>query len=464
MKSESTVKGLKSRHVFIPTIIVIGFLFVSILISTIFIEKVTYEITTEMEKTSNIVSKISNVQSNSSKLSETMTSFVNNPLLPSNLLNRGALDAYYEEYTIEEKKPDNIIKSLKEYGIDEESLEYVTRATDSLKQMMKVQAHVLYLLDSIDEITIDSKYLDIVEKIELNDFEKSMPSEGKFSAANRYIQSRDDVLGIDYASLKGVLSTNLKDAISIVNQKSNVLINHLGNRVKMLRGILWTSISLIIIANIVFFIILLKKCILPIDRYTKKIDDNAHLEEEGALYETNLLARAYNSLLDRHKELEDKLRITAEMDALTNMPNRYSYSNAIKKEIENDKSSCVFLFDINNLKYVNDTYGHAAGDDLIVRSANCIKDCFGFATLKNCYRIGGDEFVAIIDNIKKEEINTYINTFKDKEKEYEVSISAGFAYSENVKEIGYEKLVMEADKDMYRNKNRIYKDDMKDFS
>lgn len=231
----------------------------------------------------------------------------------------------------------------------------------------------------------------------------------------------------------------------------------------MLRAILWTSISLILVANIIFFITLLKKCIFPIDRYTKKIDENAHLEETGALYETNLLAKAYNSLLDRHKELEDMLRITAEMDALTNMPNRYSYSNAIKHEIAADKSSCVFLFDINNLKYVNDTYGHAAGDDLIVRSANCIKDCFNFNALNNCYRIGGDEFVAIIDNIKKEDISLYVNRFKEKEKEYEVSIAAGFAYSENVRELGYEKLVMEADKDMYRNKNRIYKNNMKDF-
>ncbi len=463
MKSESKVKGLKSRHVFIPTIIIIGFLFISILISTIFIEKITYNITTEMEKTSNIVSKISNVQSNSSKLSETMTSFANNPLLPSNILNKNALDAYYEEYTIEEKKPDNIIKSLKEYGIDEESLEYVTMATDSLKQMMKVQAHVLYLLDSIDEITIDSKYLDIVEKIELTSYEKSMSSDAKFLAANRYIQASDDVLGINYAALKGVLSNNLKEATTIVNQKSNTLINYLGGRLRMLRAILWTSISLILVANIIFFITLLKKCIFPIDRYTKKIDENAHLEETGALYETNLLAKAYNSLLDRHKELEDMLRITAEMDALTNIPNRYSYSNAIKHEIAADKSSCVFLFDINNLKYVNDTYGHAAGDDLIVRSANCIKDCFNFNALNNCYRIGGDEFVAIIDNIKKEDISLYVNRFKEKEKEYEVSIAAGFAYSENVRELGYEKLVMEADKDMYRNKNRIYKNNMKDF-
>ena len=50
----------------------------------------------------------------------------------------------------------------------------------------------------------------------------------------------------------------------------------------------------------------------------------------------------------------------------------------------------VAVFDVNNLKYTNDTYGHAAGDRLIKDTADSVKDAF--SAIGRCYRIGGDEF------------------------------------------------------------------------
>ena len=49
------------------------------------------------------------------------------------------------------------------------------------------------------------------------------------------------------------------------------------------------------------------------------------------------------------------------------------------------------LYDVNNLKYVNDTYGHQSGDEMIRRVADTLLAHLG--SLGKCYRIGGDEFV-----------------------------------------------------------------------
>ena len=55
----------------------------------------------------------------------------------------------------------------------------------------------------------------------------------------------------------------------------------------------------------------------------------------------------------------------------------------------------VVMFDVNDLKYVNDTYGHDKGDALITTAAKIIKEAFG--ELGKCYRTGGDEFIAVLD-------------------------------------------------------------------
>ena len=127
----------------------------------------------------------------------------------------------------------------------------------------------------------------------------------------------------------------------------------------------------------------------------------------------------------------------------------------LKNQILDGRSVCVFLFDINNLKYVNDTFGHNKGDELIKSASECIKECFLDEEKKNCYRIGGDEFVAILDNIYEEDIEKLLTRFKVQQEVKNVSIAVGYSYSKNVLSIGYEKLIIDADTKMYENKNEM---------
>lgn len=79
-------------------------------------------------------------------------------------------------------------------------------------------------------------------------------------------------------------------------------------------------------------------------------------------------------------------------DVLTDFYNRTSFIEDTKK-INNEKAYGVMIaiFDMNNLKYINDIHGHINGDNAIIESANRIKNEFG--PFGKCYRIGGDEFV-----------------------------------------------------------------------
>ena len=76
-------------------------------------------------------------------------------------------------------------------------------------------------------------------------------------------------------------------------------------------------------------------------------------------------------------------------------------SYLIKKDIITDPTACI-MFDLNNLKTVNDTMGHQKGDEMIKRVADVMSASLG--KYGQCYRVGGDEFVFIST---KPDIETY---------------------------------------------------------
>ena len=91
------------------------------------------------------------------------------------------------------------------------------------------------------------------------------------------------------------------------------------------------------------------------------------------------------------------------------------------------------MADLNDLKFINDTYGHDAGDELIVTISRIISETF---TRSPIYRIGGDEFVVILENEDFNEHNELLQVFDEKckeasivigEKKVPVSIARGIA-------------------------------------
>jgi diguanylate cyclase (GGDEF)-like protein len=148
-------------------------------------------------------------------------------------------------------------------------------------------------------------------------------------------------------------------------------------------------------------------------------------------------------------------------DELTHMNNR-RYCSEYMKKIEDKENYAVICFDLNNLKVVNDTYGHSEGDILIKNAANVITDTFGKYGIVG--RMGGDEFIAILDEIQNTEIGDIIKQFDFNISEKNIgsetlnlSIAYGYALSSEMEEKNIEKLYQVADDRMYENK-RQYKE------
>ena len=159
----------------------------------------------------------------------------------------------------------------------------------------------------------------------------------------------------------------------------------------------------------------------------------------------------------------DKLENRAYRDTLTGLQNRtayYEYNDILnKKEDEGNADFSILMIDINYLKRVNDTYGHEQGNLYLQGAANLIRKVFGEEYV---YRIGGDEFVVILEGKAQEGAEQRIRAFRDETarlqaddslKPWEkVSAAVGMAKYEKGRDASTEEVLRRADEAMYREK------------
>lgn len=150
-------------------------------------------------------------------------------------------------------------------------------------------------------------------------------------------------------------------------------------------------------------------------------------------------------------------------DKMTGMLNKFAFDKHIS---EMNYPSVIIVFDVDNFKYINDTYGHTAGDAALILVSETIKKCFGKEAF--CYRIGGDEFCAMLKKkcsethrVESDKFKDLIDKFRkqiDKLREEDpriTGISIGYASTEITQTPALAFDI--ADQNMYREKEEHHK-------
>ncbi len=181
------------------------------------------------------------------------------------------------------------------------------------------------------------------------------------------------------------------------------------------------------------------------------IVDNYSLEVQLAIEDALETIALFIASHIRINDLTTELKYLGGHDTLTDLGNRYALNQTKAILIEAATSVGVCYTDINGLKSINDDKGHTAGDKLIMETADVFATVF---KRKFCFRIGGDEFVAIIPDIEKEKFEELIEKFKAKAKD--ISIAIGYDWIKNSSDV--EKAIKKADEDMYKDKSKYYKE------
>lgn len=151
-------------------------------------------------------------------------------------------------------------------------------------------------------------------------------------------------------------------------------------------------------------------------------------------------------------------------DSMTQLYNKRHYKEQLKeqlKELQNDCTIGVIYFDIDNLKRMNDTFGHEKGDAVILKAAEFIRRYL--TEQARGFRIGGDEFVMLIRDCTEEKVQELVSTMRGDEKgnlsdvtaEFYCRLAIGGAFRKTGETL--EETIKRADDEMYKNKHSVRK-------
>jgi len=164
--------------------------------------------------------------------------------------------------------------------------------------------------------------------------------------------------------------------------------------------------------------------------------------------------------------LYKKILSMSRFDGLTGLMNRQYFDENLEKSIliaeKNNEILKIVMFDLDNLKLINDSYGHLAGDQLIIRFTELLKRSFDHGHYFG--RIGGDEFVGVFHQDICDELELYLDElrkiFIDNELQFNYEIATSFSYGVAIypeSASDTKGLIKEADNKMYKYKELMKK-------
>lgn len=165
--------------------------------------------------------------------------------------------------------------------------------------------------------------------------------------------------------------------------------------------------------------------------------------------------------LERTREKTQDLREMAVTDPLTKLKNRASFEKDLAAISKKDQASYgIAMFDLNNLKYFNDVHGHSTGDYYIIICSEILQDLF--CSYGNVYRIGGDEFCAVMKSVTPEKyaqispmIAARLNALHQSIYNYRMEVSDGYAAFDPNLDTALLHTMERADKMMYEKKQAM---------
>ena len=357
--------------------------------------------------------------------------------------NKQCLQEYYNEAFLM-KHRDEAVETLSKGTESTEALESLENAMSVSEQLMNREYYAIKLVVVANNI---EEYPLPLDDVELSERDAALSAEEK---RNRAI---DIVFDNDYYSQKALIHNSMHESLDelerLVNESEKKALNNM-------RGMLtFLSVMIIITTVAVFFLVWLasRLGINPVIKAVERIKSNKMLPETGTT-EFRYLVRAYNQMYKMYRRSLEKLDFKASHDELTGVYNRAGYESLISN-IEVG-STYMLLFDVDNFKEINDTYGHKTGDKVLQKLALALKN--NFRDDDFVCRIGGDEFIVLMMHMPEKHPELITKKVNSINKELEdssdglpsTSLSVGIVHGSEGEEL--DELFKKTDVAMYESK------------
>ena len=352
---------------------------------------------------------------------------------------------YFEEALIANHREEALTK-MSAGTASEEAVNDLKEAMDGSLHLMSTEYYAMKLV--IEALGI-REYPAVLKPVELSEKDKAMSSEEKMSLAALMVH--DD----EYYRQKTLIRNNMKASLDELEKmafdEDAASLQNLSRELGIVRLIIILQ-TVSIVAMVVLTTIL---GIHPVLNAVDRIKEDSPIPEGGAA-EFRYLAKAYNKLYSAYKKSLEKLSFKASHDELTGVYNRAGYDLLVSSVDLND--TYMLLFDVDNFKTINDTQGHTVGDEAIKKVARVLKD--NFRGDDYVCRIGGDEFVVLMNHAPKKVSSLIAHKVKQINRDLAAadsdvpaySVSVGIAHGSDANNV--ENLFAKCDNALYESKSR----------
>lgn len=358
---------------------------------------------------------------------------------------------YIEEYFREANVTRSRQAALEELSAihgDPKAIEELELALADSDELMQTEYRAMRLIEEAAHLSEDT-WPEELRQTSLTDQEEALSDGEKRELA------RNLVTGVDYEQAKEKITGEVDISLELLTQE-------ISERQVRASEVFYRVLVSVIGCVVVFaFITLVVSLILrhwvvkPLLRYTDSIRHGVIFPVGGA-QELQMLANTYNDIYRENQEREMLMKRQAEHDALTGILNRGSYDRILDLYLRDGSNFALILVDVDTFKHVNDTYGHAIGDQILKKVAALLVTTF--RTIDYVCRIGGDEFAVIMVDMTTDLSYTILEKVKDMNDQLEspkdeipaVSLSVGVAFTD--RKAPGPSLFKDADKALYYTK------------
>ncbi|MBR4720746.1 MAG: GGDEF domain-containing protein [Clostridia bacterium] len=353
------------------------------------------------------------------------------------------MNEYFKE-VYETKHREEAILTMSGVSGAEVALAELQAAMDESVLLMNRECYAMRL---VVEAKGYSDYPQEIQSVKLSDEDQALAPQEKMRRAtimvhdNGYYERKERIrekMGASLDELEQMYYST--DASALESLRDEMLVLRL-------------SITLLI-AGVFFLVWLTSRLgIHPVLNAVEHIKADSTIPEVGA-NEFRYLANAYNKMYYAYKSSLEHLNFKASHDELTGAYNRSGYE-LILSSID-FSSTYMLLFDVDNFKTINDTYGHEAGDKALIKLVRILKS--NFRDDDYICRIGGDEFVVFMGHSANTQSRQILSKIEKINKELTesneelppISISVGIAHGKNADSA--EDWFAKADEAMYQAK------------
>jgi diguanylate cyclase (GGDEF)-like protein len=356
---------------------------------------------------------------------------------------------YMEEYFDEALENKHREEAVEIMDKDSSGSQAYTKLRKAMDESVALMDREYYAMRLVVEAKGYADYPEELKSVRLSSADMALSAEDKMRRATEM------VLDDEYYDQKDVIRNNMKACLNELEEMAydndDAALEDLREKMIFLRVVIILQIV------VVFFLVWLtaRLGIHPVLGAVDHIRAGKPIPESGA-NEFRYLARTYNRMYEAYRKSLEHLNFKASHDELTGAYNRAG-SELILSAIDLE-TTYVLMFDLDNFKGINDTYGHETGDKVLIKLVDILKR--NFRSEDYICRVGGDEFVIFMVHANadyKEMIARKIDKINEELADTSdglpaTSISVGVVHGHGA--VNAESLMRETDKAMYKSKKR----------